>query len=74
MGWAQLPIDMPFKNIYGVGMLAAVGFTMSLFITNLAFQSSHVILQAKVGILSASLLAGAIGFLILKKTLPKTGM
>ncbi|MBL7845309.1 MAG: Na+/H+ antiporter NhaA [Cyclobacteriaceae bacterium] len=71
MGWAELPGDMPFKNIYGIGMLAAVGFTMSLFITNLAFQSRDVILQAKVGTLSASLLAGAIGFLILKKTLPK---
>jgi Na+:H+ antiporter, NhaA family len=71
LGWAKLPNDMPFKNIYGLGLLAGVGFTMSLFITNLAFQTSDVILQAKFGTLSASLLAGAIGYLILKKTLPK---
>ena len=73
MGWTELPSDMPFKNIYGIGMLAAIGFTMSLFITNLAFQSNDVILQAKVGTLTASLVAGAIGFLILRKTLPKNG-
>jgi len=73
MGWAQLPSDMSFKNLYGVGMLAGIGFTMSLFITNLAFRSPDVILEAKVGVLSASILAGAVGFLLLKKTLPKTG-
>jgi Na+:H+ antiporter, NhaA family len=71
MGWATLPEDMPFKNIYGLAMLAGIGFTMSLFITNLAFKSQDVIMQAKVGTLSASLLAGFIGFLILRMTLRK---
>jgi Na+:H+ antiporter, NhaA family len=71
MGWATLPEDMPFKTIYGLAMLAGIGFTMSLFITNLAFKSQDVIMQAKVGTLSASLLAGFIGFIILRKTLPK---
>jgi len=73
MGWATLPEDMPFNTIYGLAMLAGIGFTMSLFITNLAFQSQDAIMQAKVGTLSASLLAGLIGFLILRKTLPKNG-
>lgn len=72
MGWAQLPGDMTFKNIYGLGMLAGIGFTMSLFITNLALQSPVAALEAKIGILTASLLAGIVGFIILNKTLPKT--
>ncbi len=70
-GWAQLPTDMPFKSLYGIGFLAGIGFTMSLFIINLAFKSQDIILQAKVGTLAASLVAGAIGYVILKKTLPK---
>lgn len=73
MGWATLPEDMAFKNIFGLAMLAGIGFTMSLFITNLAFKSPDAIMQAKVGTLSASLLAGFIGFIILRKTLPKNG-
>ncbi|MCU0356453.1 MAG: Na+/H+ antiporter NhaA [Cyclobacteriaceae bacterium] len=71
--WATLPEDMTFKNLYGAGFLAGIGFTMSLFITNLAFSSPQLILQAKIGTLAASLLAGLIGFLLLKKTLPQTG-
>jgi len=73
MGWAQLPGDMTFKNICGLGMLAGIGFTMSLFITNLALQSPVVALEAKIGILAASLFAGIAGFFILNKTLPKNG-
>lgn len=72
IGWAQLPGDMTFKNICGLGMLAGIGFTMSLFITNLALQSPEAALEAKIGILAASLLAGIVGFIILNKTLPKT--
>ena len=70
MGWAQLPKDMTFKNICGLGMLAGIGFTMSLFITNLALQEPEVALEAKIGILSASLLAGIAGFVMLNKSLP----
>jgi NhaA family Na+:H+ antiporter len=63
---------MTFKSIYGLGLLGGIGFTMSLFITNLAFQLSHdVILQAKLGILAASLLAGLLGLLILRRTVKK---
>ncbi|HEY4655354.1 MAG TPA: Na+/H+ antiporter NhaA [Cyclobacteriaceae bacterium] len=70
--WATLPDEMTFKSIYGLGLLGGIGFTMSLFITNLAFQLSHdVILQAKLGILAASLLAGLLGLLILRRTVKK---
>lgn len=68
--WADLPEDMPFKSIFGLGFLAGIGFTMSLFITNLAFSSRDVVLQAKVGTLAASFIAGVVGFIILKITLP----
>jgi NhaA family Na+:H+ antiporter len=72
MKWAEWPADMTFRHVIGVGFLAGIGFTMSLFITNLAF-SAELAIHAKFGILAASLLAGATGFLILHKVLPKNG-
>lgn len=53
-------------HIIGVGFLAAVGFTMSLFITELAFESDYVIGQAKVGILFTSAIAALTGYLIIR--------
>ena len=68
MKWATLPDGMTFRTVAGLSLLGGVGFTMSLFITNLAFQSSpDLILQAKLGILAASLLAGMLGYLTLRK-------
>lgn len=67
--WASMPDNMTFKTITGISLLGGVGFTMSLFITNLAFQSSpDLVLQAKLGILAASLLAGLLGYLVLRKS------
>ena len=64
---AILPGDMSFRQIIGIGALAGVGFTMSIFIANLAFSNEPGILSsAKIGILLASVLAGAIGYLILR--------
>lgn len=63
---ASLPIGVEWKHIYGVGFLAAIGFTMSLFITELAFINEEFLAQAKIGILSASILAGIIGYNYLK--------
>jgi NhaA family Na+:H+ antiporter len=62
---APLPIGMTFKHLIGVGFLASIGFTMSLFIANLAFKSQELIQQAKMGILIASLIGGLVGFLFL---------
>lgn len=59
---SSLPKGVEWKHIYGVGFLAAIGFTMSLFITELAFTNEEFLVQAKIGILSASLLAGIIGY------------
>ena len=46
-----------------------MGFTMSLFITTLAYKSEDLITHAKMGILAASLLAGVVGYVLLKKSL-----
>jgi Na+:H+ antiporter, NhaA family len=63
---ADLPSKVGWKQIYGAGILAGIGFTMSLFITNLAFNSEEIINTAKVGILIASLVSGITGYLVLK--------
>ncbi len=56
-------------NILGVGFLGGLGFTMSLFITNLAFTGIHLIDASKIGILIGSLVAGLMGYLILRYSL-----
>lgn len=72
LGWAQLPKSVSWKQIVAVGFLAGIGFTMSLFITNLAFADPAVTIASKFGIVVSSLLAGTIGFVILKINLRKT--
>ncbi|WP_026976339.1 Na+/H+ antiporter NhaA [Flavobacterium tegetincola] len=75
---ANMPQGLTSKHLFGVGFLAAIGFTMSLFVTNLAFIGSDPVLnaehqlQAKLGIFIASLIAGVIGYFILKNIKPKT--
>lgn len=61
-----IPETLTFKMILGVSFLGAIGFTMSLFITSLAFETSALVTQAKLGVLTASLIAGTIGFFFLK--------
>ncbi len=63
---ASLPDDMSNRHLVGAGFLAGIGFTMSLFIAQLAFDSPVFIEEAKMGILLASLIAGTTGYLIIK--------
>lgn len=70
LGWASFSGDMQWKHLYGLGVLAGMGFTMSLFVTTLAYKSADLIINAKMGILAASLLAGVGGYLLLKTSLP----
>lgn len=65
----SLPEGTTIKQFVGISFLAAIGFTMSLFITTLAFTEAHYIANAKIGVIIASFIAGLIGFFILKKTL-----
>lgn len=71
-GISQLPERANWKHITGVALLAGVGFTMSLFISNLAFEVPEFIEQAKYGILMASLIAGITGIIMLKQIAPET--
>ncbi len=63
---ASLPEGVGWRHIYGASWLGGIGFTMSLFIAGLAFGESSLLPLAKVGILSASVLAGIAGWLILR--------
>ena len=69
MGFCKLPSDINWKSVLGVGFLGGIGFTMSIFITLLAFDNEAVINNAKLIILLSSLVAGVLGFVFLKATL-----
>ncbi|HEV2087271.1 MAG TPA: Na+/H+ antiporter NhaA, partial [Cryptosporangiaceae bacterium] len=56
-----LPSGMPPRTVWGVAALAGIGFTVSLFITDLAYTDAALVAQAKVGILAASALAALLG-------------
>jgi NhaA family Na+:H+ antiporter len=65
LGLALLPKGVSWRHIVGVGMLGGIGFTMSLFVADLAFGMAPALEVAKIGILSASLVAGTLGSLLL---------
>lgn len=67
IGICRLPADLPWRHVFGAGILGGIGFTMSIFITNLAFVGDAENINAsKMAILLASLTAGIIGFLWLR--------
>ena len=70
-GLAGLPPDLGWPALGAVSFLAGIGFTMSLFVSELAVKAGPALSQAKIGVLAASLLAGAIGYLLLRLTLPR---
>jgi Na+:H+ antiporter, NhaA family len=65
LGWGRLPGDMHHREIVGVAALGGIGFTVALFITDLAFTDAQLAGQAKVGILTASVAAAVIGTVLL---------
>jgi len=71
MKFATLPEGVNWKNLYGAGILAGIGFTMSLFIAGLAFSDPTLIDLSKIGVLSGSLLAGIFGYIFLKSSKAK---
>ncbi|MBC7536220.1 MAG: Na+/H+ antiporter NhaA [Ferruginibacter sp.] len=60
-GICSLPVDVKWKHIIGAGFLAGIGFTMSIFVTLLAFENTAAIAVAKIAIIFASLSAGMLG-------------
>jgi len=69
LGLCALPKGIQWKNIAGAGLLGGIGFTMSIFITILAFDQADIIVNSKIAIIIASMISGTIGFFVLKLTL-----
>ena len=71
LGIAVRPDAIGWRQIAGVALLGGIGFTMSLFITELAFEPGPIADAARVGILLGSLIAGVVGYLVLRASLPQ---
>ena len=68
LGLCILPTDLKWKDIIGAGFLGGIGFTMSIFITLLAFDNADIVNNSKIAIIVASFISGTIGFLWLRQT------
>nr|WP_269471223.1 Na+/H+ antiporter NhaA [Neisseria animaloris] len=66
LGWTELPEGASWLQVYGVALLCGIGFTMSLFISLLAFVDPAIQDYSKVGVFLGSLFAGVLGYLVLK--------
>ena len=64
---------MDWAGLYGTAALCGIGFTMSLFIGSLAFEATglNILFDERLGIIIGSLLSGILGYLVLRKSLPK---
>jgi Na+:H+ antiporter, NhaA family len=69
LGLCKLPDGLNWKRIAGAGFLGGIGFTMSIFITLMAFEDAYIINTSKFAILLASVIAGVTGYLMLKMNL-----
>ena len=70
-GWAKLGKGITWSLLFGCSVLAGIGFTMSIFITELAFSDPLLIKEAKLSIFAASITAAILGSIILNRFLPK---
>lgn len=71
LGFATLPRHVSYPTLFGTGLLAGIGFTMSLFVTGLAFDNGVFTSGAKIGIIVGSVTATLAGVLVLRRTLPQ---
>ena len=67
-GWAQVPNEVSWKQLNAVGLLAGIGFTVSIFISSLAFDDAAHLMEAKTAVLGASVIAGVLGYLALRES------
>jgi len=71
MNLASLPGDCSWKALNAVAWLGGIGFTMSLFVSNLAFPGhEELINSAKLGIFAASILAALVGWMLIRRLAP----
>lgn len=68
LGWAEMPANVSWRQVYGVAWLTGIGFTMSLFIGGLAFADPVALDSSKIGILAASLISGIGGWILLARS------
>jgi NhaA family Na+:H+ antiporter len=72
LGWAKLPSDVNWKQVYGISVLTGIGFTMSIFISNLAFTNDYFLNNsARLGILAGTLFSTILGVAVLHFSCPK---
>lgn len=69
LGVSTLPSDLKWKHVLGIGFLAGIGFTMSIFITLLAYKDLFLITETKISVLLASLISGTLGYVWLRNAL-----
>lgn len=74
LGWADMPKYASLGQLYGVSALCGIGFTMSLFIGNLAFASPHLIDETKIGVLLGSIISALLGIVVLCIFKPEVGV
>lgn len=67
LGFAQMPEGVTWKQLSAVGMLAGIGFTVSIFISSLAFDDALHLMEAKTAVLAASVVAGVLGYFALRE-------
>jgi NhaA family Na+:H+ antiporter len=68
--WARLPERVSWRQLTAVGMLAGIGFTVSIFISSLAFGDAAHLIEAKTAVLGASVIAGVVGYVALRERKP----
>ncbi|OFW53108.1 MAG: Na+/H+ antiporter NhaA [Actinobacteria bacterium RBG_16_70_17] len=73
LGWGRLPRATGWRHVVGLAAVAGIGFTVALFIAGLAFTDPLLADQAKLGIFAGSLLAGLLGYVVLRLTPPEGG-
>ena len=66
LGVAKKSSALTLRRVVGLGFLASIGFTMSMFISTLAFADATMLMQAKLGIFAASIAGGVVGYKLLK--------
>ncbi len=71
LGWLSLPPGMSLAHLWGIGLLAGIGFTMSLFIGTLSFAAPEQQAAVRIGVLGGTLLSAVAGYVLLLLTLPR---
>lgn len=71
VGLARVPEGVSWRQLSAVGLLAGIGFTVSIFISSLAFEDAAHLMEAKTAVLAASVVAGVLGYLALRETKPR---